>query len=73
MCFQGDGDSNETTDRLTRVPCNVIQEVARVLNGSGFLRNHFFGLLNSIDRKMLHAEDLSLQKQALNLIEILLS
>ncbi|KAI3955847.1 hypothetical protein MKW98_006207 [Papaver atlanticum] len=75
VCFQGDGDSNETTNRLTRVPA-MIQEVARVLTGSddlsGFLRNHFFGLLNSIDRKMLHAEDLSLQKQALKRIEMLI-
>ncbi|KAI3887638.1 hypothetical protein MKW92_052728 [Papaver armeniacum] len=60
--------------QLTRVPA-MIQEVARVLTGSddlsGFLRNHFFGLLNRIDRKTLHAEDLSLQKQALKLIEML--
>ncbi|KAI3834279.1 hypothetical protein MKX03_030086 [Papaver bracteatum] len=75
VCFLGDGDPNETTDRLTRVP-EMIQEVARVLTGSddlsGFLRHHFVGLLNSIDRKMLHAEDISLQKQALKRIELLI-
>lgn len=37
-----------------------------------FLRNHFVGLLNSIDRKMLHAEDFSLQKQALQRIKMLI-
>lgn len=54
----------------------MIKKVAIVLTGSedlpGFLRNHFVGLLNSIDRKMLHAEDFSLQKQALKRIEILI-
>ncbi|KAF8405476.1 hypothetical protein HHK36_010382 [Tetracentron sinense] len=75
VCFLGDGDLDETNKRLLRVP-QMIQEVARVLTGSedlpGFLRNHFVGLLNSIDRKMLHAEDLSLQKQALKRIEMLI-
>ncbi|OVA08868.1 Phosphatidylinositol 3-/4-kinase [Macleaya cordata] len=75
ICFLGDDDSSETTERLMRVP-QMIQEVARVLTGSddlrGFLRNHFVGLLNSIDRKMLHAEDISLQKQALKRIEMLI-
>ncbi|XP_050261680.1 serine/threonine-protein kinase ATR-like [Quercus robur] len=54
----------------------MIKEVARVLTDGedlpGFLRNHFVGLLNGIDRKMLHAEDTSLQQQALKLIEILI-
>ena len=54
----------------------MIKEVARVLTGRedllGFLRNHFVGLLNSFDRKMLHAEDTSLQQQALKHIEMLL-
>ena len=54
----------------------MIKEVARVLIGGddlpSFLRNHFVGLLNSIDRKMLHAEDYSLQKQALQRIEMLI-
>ena len=60
---------------LARVP-QMIKEVARVLTGGedlpGFLRNHFVDLLNSIDRKMLHAEDTSLQQQALKRIEMLL-
>lgn len=54
----------------------MIKEVAKVLTGSndlpGFMRNHFVGLLNSIDRRMLHAEDLALQKQALKRIEMLI-
>ena len=54
----------------------MIKKVARVLTGRedllGFLRNHFVGLLNSIDRKMLHAEDTSLQQQALKRIEMLI-
>jgi serine/threonine-protein kinase ATR len=54
----------------------MIKEVASVLTGGedlpGFLRNHFVGLLNSIDRKMLHAEDISLQQQALKRIEMLI-
>ncbi|PIA56742.1 hypothetical protein AQUCO_00700831v1 [Aquilegia coerulea] len=75
ICFLGDVDSDGTNESLTRVP-QMIQEVARVLTGSndlpGFLRNHFVGLLNSIDRKMLHAEDLLLQKQALKRIKMLI-
>lgn len=54
----------------------MIKEVARVLTGGedlpSFLRNHFVGLLNSIDRKMLHSDDYSLQKQALKRIEMLI-
>lgn len=54
----------------------MIKKVARVLTDAedlpGFLRNHFVGLLNSIDRKMLHSEDFSLQKQALKRIEMLI-
>lgn len=54
----------------------MLREVARILTGSedlpGFLRNHVVGLLNSIDRKMLHAEDMSLQKQAMRRIEMLI-
>ncbi|KAF9600434.1 hypothetical protein IFM89_009349 [Coptis chinensis] len=75
ICFLGDGDSDETNERLKRVP-QMIQEVAKKLTDCndlpGFLRNHFFGLLNSIDRKMLHAEDLMLQKQALKRIMMLI-
>nr|TKR90990.1 hypothetical protein D5086_0000227960 [Populus alba] len=61
--------------RLSRVP-DMIKEIARVLRGGedlpGFLRNHFVGLLNGIDRKILQAEDLSLQKQALRRIKMLI-
>eukprot|EP00268_Persea_americana_P017105 TRINITY_DN18193_c1_g4_i3.p1 TRINITY_DN18193_c1_g4~~TRINITY_DN18193_c1_g4_i3.p1 ORF type:complete len:2006 (-),score=399.65 TRINITY_DN18193_c1_g4_i3:799-6675(-) len=72
VCFSGDGDSDETDKRAARIP-QMIQVVARILTDSddlsAFLRNHFVGLLNSIDRKMLHADSLSLQKQALKRIE----
>ncbi|KAK6118684.1 hypothetical protein DH2020_047597 [Rehmannia glutinosa] len=67
--------TNQRSYRLAKVP-RMIQEVARILTGSedlpGFLRNHVVGLLNSIDRKMLHAEDMSLQKQAIRRIEMLI-
>lgn len=63
-------------DRLARVP-RMIKGIAKVLTGaedlSGFLRNHFVGLLNSIDRKMLHSDDFVLRKQALNRIEMLIT
>ncbi|KAI3446300.1 hypothetical protein Pfo_002965 [Paulownia fortunei] len=75
ICFSDVDDSEEISKRLARVP-RMIKEVARILTGSedlpGFLRNHVVGLLNSIDRKMLHAEDMSLQKQALRRIEMLI-
>ncbi|XP_068639721.1 serine/threonine-protein kinase ATR [Aristolochia californica] len=75
VCFSGDGDLEQTNKRIARVP-QMIQVIARILTGSddlpGFLKNHFVGLLNSIDRKMLHAEDLLLQKQALKHIEKLI-
>lgn len=55
----------------------MIKDVARILTGKedlpGFLRNHFVGLLNSIDRKMLHTEDVLLQKQAIKRIEMLIN
>lgn len=61
--------------RLERVP-QIIRKVSRVLTGNedlpGFLRNHFVGLLNSIDRKMLHSDDILLQKQAFKRIEMLI-
>lgn len=61
--------------RLARVP-ETIKEVARVLTGGedlpNFLKNHFAHHLNSIDRKMLHAEEFPLQKQALQRIEMLI-
>lgn len=76
VCFLDGDDSEEMNGRLMRVP-EMIKEVARVLTGNedlpGFLRNHFVGLLNSIDRKMLHAEDLLLQKQALKRIKMLIT
>lgn len=54
----------------------MIQKIARILTGSddvpGFLRNHVVGLLNSIDRKMLHATDKSLQIQAIRRIEMVI-
>ncbi|XP_041996259.1 serine/threonine-protein kinase ATR-like isoform X2 [Salvia splendens] len=75
ICFSDVNDPEEISKRLTRVP-NMLREVARILTGSedlpGFLRNHVVGLLNSIDRKMLHAEDMSLQKQAMRRIEMLI-
>ncbi|MBA0591826.1 hypothetical protein Gorai_008822, partial [Gossypium raimondii] len=75
ICFLDGGDLNEINSRLDRVP-HMIKKVARVLTDAedlpGFLRNHFVGLLNSIDRKMLHSEDFSLQKQALKRIEMLI-
>lgn len=54
----------------------MIKGIAKVLTGRedipGFLKNHFVGLLNSIDRKMLHADDFVLQRQALKRIEMLI-
>uniref|UniRef100_A0A2P2QPL2 Serine/threonine-protein kinase ATR isoform X1 n=1 Tax=Rhizophora mucronata TaxID=61149 RepID=A0A2P2QPL2_RHIMU len=75
VCFVDGHDLTEISQRLSRVP-GMIKEVARILTGAedlpGFLRNHFVGLLNSIDRKMLHAEDFSLQRQALQRIKMLI-
>ncbi|KAB2602641.1 Ataxia telangiectasia-mutated and RAD3-related [Pyrus ussuriensis x Pyrus communis] len=75
ICFLDGGDSDKINRRLARVP-EIIKEVARVLTGGedlpSFLRSHFVGLLNSIDRKMLHAEDILLHKQALQSIEMLI-
>ncbi|XP_072968879.1 serine/threonine-protein kinase ATR [Typha angustifolia] len=75
ICFHGEADIDETNRRTVRVPM-MIREVARILTGSDdlpvFLKNHFVGLLNGIDRKMLHADDLSLQKQALQRIKKLI-
>ncbi|XP_059314440.1 serine/threonine-protein kinase ATR isoform X2 [Lycium ferocissimum] len=76
MCFTDEDESNEASNRLLKVP-QVIKEVSGILTGDedipAFLRNHFVGLLNSIDRKMLHAEDISLQRQAIKRIEMLIS
>ncbi|XP_058002257.1 serine/threonine-protein kinase ATR isoform X1 [Hevea brasiliensis] len=75
VCFLDGADSMEINQRLSQVP-EMIKEIARVLTGAEdlpcFLRNHFVGLLNSIDRKMLHSEDFSLQKQALQRIKMLI-
>lgn len=66
---------NTLSYRLSRVP-HVLKEVASILTSSedlpGFLRNHVVGLLNRIDRTMLHAKDPSLQKQAIRRIEMLI-
>ncbi|XP_056170174.1 serine/threonine-protein kinase ATR isoform X2 [Syzygium oleosum] len=76
VCFIDGGDLDETGSRLARVP-EMVKEVARVLTGGEdlphFLKNHFVGLLNSVDRKLLHSEDLLLQKQALKRIEMLIN
>lgn len=54
----------------------MVREVARVLTGGedlpNFLKNHFVGLLNSIDRRSLHSDHPLLQKQALKRIEMLI-
>lgn len=75
VCLVDSNDQDEISQRLERVP-QMIEEVAKILTGSedlpGFLKHHFVGLLNSIDRKMLHAEDVSCQKQAIQRIEMLL-
>ncbi|XP_019067489.2 serine/threonine-protein kinase ATR isoform X2 [Solanum lycopersicum] len=76
ICFTDEDESMEISKRLMKVP-QVIKEVSGILTGEddipAFLRNHFVGLLNSIDRKMLHAEDISLQRQAIKRIEMLIS
>ncbi|XP_027767681.1 serine/threonine-protein kinase ATR isoform X1 [Solanum pennellii] len=76
VCFTDEDESMEISKRLMKVP-QVIKEVSGILTGEddipAFLRNHFVGLLNSIDRKMLHAEDISLQRQAIKRIEMLIS
>ncbi|XP_065865824.1 serine/threonine-protein kinase ATR isoform X2 [Euphorbia lathyris] len=75
VCFLDGRDLNEISQRLLRVP-EMIKEIARVLTGAEdlpcFLRDHFFGLLNSIDRKMLHSEESSIQEQALQRIKMLI-
>ncbi|PWA62876.1 ataxia telangiectasia-mutated and RAD3-related protein [Artemisia annua] len=76
VCSVDVDDSVDTSIRLSRVPL-MIKEISKILTGNedlpGFLRNHFVGLLNSIDRKMLHADDISLQIQATRRIEMLIS
>ncbi|KAK1414808.1 hypothetical protein QVD17_30567 [Tagetes erecta] len=76
ICSVDVDDSVDNSIRLSRVP-QMIKEIAKILTGDedlpGFLRNHFVGLLNSIDRKMLHADDISLQIQATKRIEMLMN
>ncbi|KAJ7539120.1 hypothetical protein O6H91_11G077400 [Diphasiastrum complanatum] len=73
--FLGDTDSEEALRRSARV-APMIQEVASIVSGSddlpSFLKLHFVGLLNSIDRKLLRTEDVPSQRQALRCIERLL-
>ncbi|CAM6089350.1 unnamed protein product [Calypogeia fissa] len=70
--FLGDTDDEDAQRRSERV-APMIKEVASIVTGSDdlptFLRGHFVGLLNSIDRKLLRAEDVISQKQALRCIE----
>lgn len=51
----------------------MIKEVASIVTGSddlpSFLRTHFVGLLNSIDRKLLRSPDIACQRQGLRCIE----
>ncbi|KAI4367378.1 hypothetical protein MLD38_023121 [Melastoma candidum] len=76
ICFLDGSDSNKTDRRLSEVP-RIIKKVSRILTGNedlpSFLKNHFVGLLNSIDRRLLHSDDVLLQKQALRRIEMLIS
>ncbi|KAM3298235.1 hypothetical protein ACQJBY_039941 [Aegilops geniculata] len=71
ICFPGESDHIETDRRTTRIS-PTIQNIARILTGNDtlpeFLKNDFVRLLNSIDKKMLHCDDLKLQKQALQRI-----
>ncbi|KAL9238429.1 hypothetical protein vseg_012850 [Gypsophila vaccaria] len=75
VCFTDGNDPDEISQRLERVP-QSIQEVAEVLTGRRdlpvFLKNHFVGLLKSIDQKMLLSADVILQKQAVQRIEMLI-
>ncbi|XP_010416834.1 PREDICTED: serine/threonine-protein kinase ATR [Camelina sativa] len=75
VCFVDIADIPETDRRLQRLP-EAIKKISKVLTNTedlpGFLQNHFVGLLNSIDRKMLHADDIFLQKQALKRIKLLI-
>ncbi|WCJ39936.1 Serine/threonine-protein kinase ATR [Euphorbia peplus] len=75
VCFLDGRDLNEISQRLSRVP-EMIKEIARIQTGAEdlpcFLRKHFVRLLDSIDRKMLHSEELFIQKQALQRIKMLI-
>ncbi|RLN13077.1 serine/threonine-protein kinase ATR [Panicum miliaceum] len=71
VCFPGESDQIETDIRTAKIS-PTIQNIARILTGNEtlpqFLRNDFVRLLNSIDKKMLHSDDMKLQKQALQRI-----
>nr|XP_043624485.1 serine/threonine-protein kinase ATR [Erigeron canadensis] len=76
VCSEDVDDSVDTSIRLSRVP-QMIKEVAKILTENddlpGFLRHHFVGLLDRINRKMLYADDTLLQVQATKCIEILIN
>ncbi|CAO2815672.1 unnamed protein product [Amaranthus hypochondriacus] len=77
VCFVDGNNPDEVSPRLEKVP-QMIEEVAKILTDRedlpGFLKPHFVRLLNSIDKKMLHAKDVSVswQKQAIKRIEMLI-
>ncbi|KAK8957440.1 ATP-dependent DNA helicase Q-like SIM [Platanthera zijinensis] len=75
LCFPAEVDVTESEIRTEKIPM-MIQNVSIILSGSDdlptFLKIHFVGLLNSIDRKMLHVVDLPLQKLSLRRIEKLI-
>ncbi|KAK3232069.1 hypothetical protein Dsin_003950 [Dipteronia sinensis] len=58
VCFLDGGNSDEISKGLVRVP-QMIKKIIVVHTSfedlPGILKNHFFGLLNSIERKMLHS------------------
>ncbi|KAL6603454.1 hypothetical protein ACP70R_043815 [Stipagrostis hirtigluma subsp. patula] len=72
VCFPGESDQIDIDIRTARIS-PIIQNVARTLTGNDtlpeFLRNDFVRLLNSIDKKMLHSDDIKIQKQALQRIK----
>ncbi|TVU07548.1 hypothetical protein EJB05_40909, partial [Eragrostis curvula] len=71
VCFPVESDQTETDARTARI-APTIQNIAKILTGNDtlpeFLRNDFVRLLNSIDKKMLHSDDVKIQKQALQRI-----
>uniref|UniRef100_J3MHR6 Serine/threonine-protein kinase ATR n=1 Tax=Oryza brachyantha TaxID=4533 RepID=J3MHR6_ORYBR len=71
ICFPGESDQIETDKRMAKI-IPTIQNIAKILTGNDnlpeFLKNDFVRLLNSIDKKMLHSDDMKLQKQALQRI-----
>ncbi|AQK67235.1 Serine/threonine-protein kinase ATR [Zea mays] len=75
VCFPGESDQLENDIRAAKIS-PTIKNIARILTGSEtlpeFLRNDFVRLLNSIDKKMLHSDDMKLQKQALQRIRKLI-